>query len=126
MILIFIAYTVSIAVRLIWVYQFGGNDSFIWEGQLMINTNDGYYFAESARDILNGTTAYTPDINGALAIITVFFAKIFPFSFETIILYMPAFLGSLLVVPIVLIGHSLNRPYLGFIAGLFAAIVWSY
>lgn len=126
MILIAIAYAVSIAVRLIWVYQFAGNDSFMWDGQLMINTNDGYYFAERARDILNGTTVYKADANGALAIITVFFAKILPFSFESIILYMPAFLGALLVVPVVLIGYSLKRPYLGFIAGLFASIVWSY
>ncbi|MDQ7083774.1 MAG: STT3 domain-containing protein [Sulfurovum sp.] len=126
MILIFIAYAVSIAVRLIWVYQFSGNDSFMWDGQLMINTNDGYYFAEGARDILNGTIAYKVDTAGALSIITVYLTKILPFSFETIILYMPAFLGSLLLVPIILIGYSLNRPYLGFIAGLFAAIVWSY
>ena len=51
-VLMTIAYIFSIAVRLIWVYQFGGNDSFMWNDQLMINTNDGYYYAEKARDIL--------------------------------------------------------------------------
>ena len=127
-ILMTIAYIFSIAVRLIWVYQFGGNTSFMWEDQLMINTNDGYYYAEKARDILNGTQGYVDswDHNGTLAIVTAFFATILPFSFETIILYMSAFLGSLLVVPLVLIGYTLKRPYIGFIAGLFASVVWSY
>ncbi len=127
-ILMTIAYFFSIAVRLIWVYQFHGDESFMWNGQLMINTNDGYFFAEKARDILNGTLSYTDswDHNGALGIVTAFLVKILPFSFETTILYMPAFLGSLLVVPLVLIGYTLKRPYLGFIAAILASIVWSY
>ena len=125
-ILMSIAYIFSIAVGLIWVYQFNGNESFMWNGQLMINTNDGYYFAEYARDILNGTRYFELDNNGALSIVTVFFVKILPFSFETIILYMPAFLGSLLVMPLVLIGYSIKRPYLGFLAAILGAIVWSY
>jgi len=126
LVLMTLAYIFSIAVRLIWVYQFNGYDNFMWNNQLMINTNDGYYFAESARDMLNGTTSFKPDHNGALAIVTVFIAKLLPFSFETIILYMPAFLGSLLVVPISLIGYSIKRPYMGFVAALLGAVVWSY
>ncbi len=128
LILMSIAYIFSIAVRLIWVYQFGGNDSFIWNDQLMINTNDGYFFAEKARDALSGTIGYAAasDHNGALGLVTALLVKVLPFSFETIILYMPAFLGSLLVVPLVLIGYILNRPYMGFIAALLGSIVWSY
>jgi len=127
-ILMSIAYLFSIAVRLIWVYQFNSVDNFIWNDQLMINTNDGYLFAERARDIVNGTLSYVDawDHNGATALVTAFLVKILPFSFETIILYMPAFLGSLLVVPLVLIGYSLKKTYLGFIAALLASIVWSY
>ncbi len=127
-ILIWFAYMFSIAVRLIWVYQFNGNVSFMWNGQLMINTNDGYYFAEKARDILNGTLAYTDGIdgNGMVGLVTALLVNILPFSFETIILYMPTFLGSLLIVPVILIGYSLKQSYLGFIAALLASIVWSY
>jgi len=127
-ILMTIAYIFSIAVRLIWVYQFGGNDSFMWNDQLMINTNDGYVFAEKARDIVNGTLGYADglDNNGALGLVTVFFVKILPFSFETIILFMPAFLGSLLVIPLILIGYSIKQKYLGFTAALLGSIVWSY
>jgi len=100
----------------------------MWNDQLMINTNDGYYFAERARDILNGTHNYSDalDSTGIPAIVTVILAKILPFSFETIILFMPAFLGSLLVIPVVLIGYTLKQNYLGFIAALLASIVVSY
>jgi len=100
----------------------------MWNGQLMINTNDGYYFAERARDILNGTHSYSDafDSFGIPALVTVLLAKVLPFSFETIILFMPAFLGSLLVVPLLLIGYSLKQPYLGFIAALLASITVSY
>ena len=49
--LIAVAYLFSVAVRFIWVYQFHGNDQFMFNGQFMINTNDGYYWAECARDL---------------------------------------------------------------------------
>ena len=123
-----VAYIFSIVVRMIWVYQFSGVDNFMWNGQLMINTNDGYVFAEKARDILNGSIGYSEGVdgNGAVGFITALFINILPFSFETIILYMPTFLGSLLVIPLVLIGYSLKQTYLGFIAALLGSIVWSY
>ena len=123
-----LAYTFSVLVRLIWVYQFSGTESFMWNDQLMINTNDGYVFAETARDILSGTLGYMDGINndGAVGFLTAIFAKILPFDFETIILYMPTFLGSLLVVPIVLIGYTFKNLEWGVFAAAFGAVVWSY
>jgi dolichyl-diphosphooligosaccharide--protein glycosyltransferase/undecaprenyl-diphosphooligosaccharide--protein glycosyltransferase len=94
----------------------------------MINTNDGYWFAEGARDILSGTHQQydLSPINNAVSVMTAFFAKILPISFETIILYMPTFLGSLLVVPVILIARIFKLTYVGFIAALLSGIVWSY
>jgi len=40
-----VAYLFSFAIRMIWVWQFKDAQSFYWNGQLMINTNDGYFFA---------------------------------------------------------------------------------
>jgi len=122
---ILISYVFSIAVRMIWIYQFQDNPQFIWNDQLMINTNDGYYFAEGARDMLAGLP-FDSTVNGALASPTAFLAKYLPFSFETIILYLPAFFGSLLVVPLILIGHTIKQPLMGFIAALIGSIAWSY
>lgn len=126
--LILISYIFSVLVRMIWVYQFGDSDMFHWNGQLMINTNDGYYFAEGARDILSSdiNVNTTSPVHEAISIMTAFLAKILPFSIETIILYLPVFLGSLLVVPLVLIGQLLKQPLAGFIAALIGSVAWSY
>ncbi len=123
-----VAFLFSIGIRLIWVYQLHGIESFYWNGQLMINTNDGYFFAEGARDILKGfheANDLSP-VDVPASMLTAFFAKILPFSFESIILYMPAFLGSLLVVPMVLLGQVFNDIKIGFIAALLSSIAWSY
>ncbi|WP_324172627.1 STT3 domain-containing protein [Sulfurimonas sp.] len=125
---ILIALAFSVAMRLIWVYQFSGYEPYMFNGQFMINTNDGYYWAEGARDILSGVSQdndLSPIIT-ATSILTAFFAYIFPFSFETIMFYMPVVLGSLVVIPIVLIAKSIDNLELGFIAALLASIAWSY
>ena len=128
LIFILVAFVFSITVRLIWVYQFSDAEQFKFNNEFMINTNDGYYFAEGARDILSGDT----NINSssptkiATSILTAFISKILPLSFETIIFYMPAFLSSLLVIPIILIGRSLGNLELGFVAAILASVTWSY
>jgi len=136
-----IAFIFSVAMRMIWVYQFSGYEPFIFNGQFMINTNDGYIWAEGARDLLSGTNT-NPDaqnfydkfhqlndlspVSSAASQLTAFFAYILPFSFESVIFYMPVVLSSLLVVPIILIAKSLKNLELGFIAALLASIAWSY
>ncbi|MBE0491409.1 MAG: peptide transporter [Sulfurospirillum sp.] len=125
---IVLAFGFSIAVRLIWVYQFWGIESFLWNDAFMINTNDGYYYAEGARDLLQWSwqeNSLSP-VTSAASILTAFFAKILPVSFENIIFYMPAILSSLVVVPIVLIARELQMLRAGFIAALMASIAWSY
>ena len=126
--LLIIAYAFSIAIRMIWVYQFADMSEFYWNGQLMINTNDGYAYAEGARDMLAGFHQDN-DLSyygTALSTITYLLAKIVPVSFETLILYMPAVFGSLLVIPVLLIARLLKQDIAGFIAALLAGITWSY
>jgi len=123
-----LAFIFSVVVRLIWIYQFQGVENFIWNDQFMINTNDGYYWAEGARDILNwdfSEFALSP-VQRAGAQLTAFFAFVLPFSFESVILYLPVFLSSLVVIPMILIAHSLKRVEIGFVAALMASIAWSY
>ncbi len=125
---IVIAFAFSVAMRMIWVYQFSGYESFMFNGQFMINTNDGYYFAEGARDMISGISQENDGspIGSATSTLTAFFANILPFSFESIILYMPVFLSSLVVIPIILIAKSIDNLKLGFIAALLASVAWSY
>jgi len=125
---ILFAFTFSVLMRLIWVYQFNGYEPFMFNGQFMINTNDGYFWAEGARDLMSSTSQLNANSPIALAPaqLTAFFAKILPFSFESIILYLPIFLSSLVVVPIILIAKVLKNLEMGLIAALLASIAWSY
>ena len=125
-----IAYIFSFAIRMIWVYQFQDNPNFYWNGQLMINTNDGYTWAATAQHVLYGMHEHNPGIRdmwgNAIILFTVLFTKITPFSLETVILYMPALISSLVVVPIILIARLYGESVWGFFAALLGSIAWSY
>jgi len=128
--LMLIAYLFSFFIRLIWVWQFKDNPDFYWNGQLMINTNDGYFFASGAQKELFGLHAENPRVFGmwdyGVIFFTTLFAKITPFSLETIILYMPSVIASLVVVPIILISRLYGKTWWGFFAALLGSIAWSY
>lgn len=128
LIYILVAYFFSIAVRYYWIYIFQGDPNSFWNGELMINTNDGYAWAEGARDILSGgNDKYDQSaVTQPISIITATLASLLPIKFETLILWMPAIFGSLLTLPIVLIGHTLKQTKVGFVAALLASIAWSY
>lgn len=125
-----LAYVFSFAVRMIWIWQFQDNPNFFWNNQLMINTNDGYTWAAGAQNILYGLHETNPGIRdmwaNGIIFFTVLFAKITPFSFESIILYMPAVISSLVVVPMILIARLYGQTIWGFFAALLGAIAWSY
>ncbi|WP_457592960.1 STT3 domain-containing protein [Hydrogenimonas sp.] len=125
-----VAYIFSLAVRMIWVYQMGDMEAFHWNGQLMINTNDGYFFGSGAQKELFGTLQHNPRVPDWLSYGVVFFtvlaAKFTPFSLDTIMLYMPAVVSSIVVVPIILIGRLYGSTLLGFFAALIGSIAWSY
>ena len=124
----FIAFSFSVLMRLIWVYQFNGYEPFMFNGQFMINTNDGYFWAEGARDLISGVSQPN-DLSPttlAPAQLTAFIAKLLPFSFESVIFYLPVFLSSLVIIPIILIAKVLKNLEMGLIAALLASIAWSY
>jgi undecaprenyl-diphosphooligosaccharide---protein glycotransferase len=127
--LMLIAFVFSLGVRYIWLDIFGSVDQFKWNNQTMINTNDGYYYAEGARDILQGKNEPNDlsPIESPLAQLTATLAKIIPFvSFETLILWMPGVFGALLVVPMMLIAREIKQDMLGFFAALLGGIAVSY
>ncbi len=126
--LVLIAFIFSFSLRLIWIYQFSAYEQFKFNGQFMINTNDGYYWAEGARDILSGSQNINENspIQSATSQLTALIAKILPLSFESIIFYIPAFFASLIVIPIILIGKNLGKVEVGFIAALLSSIALSY
>lgn len=128
--LMLLAYIFSFAIRMIWVYQFQDNPNFLWNGELMINTNDGYFFASGAQKELLGLHTDNPRVFGmwdyGVIFFTTLFTKITPFSLETVTLYMPAVISSLVVIPIILISRLYGQTLWGFFAALLGSIAWSY
>lgn len=131
-ILMLIAYIFSFAIRMIWVYQFQDNPNFMWNGQLMINTNDGYFFASGVEYLLSGAHADNPRVPIAinsypgLVYVSYLFAKYTPMSLETTILYLPAIISGLMVIPMIMVGKLIKLPWIGFFAALLGSIAWSY
>lgn len=126
--LIFISLVFSILFKIMWIYIYNDSETFKFNNQFMINTNDGYFYAEGARDILNSSHQKNDlsPIESSLSVLTSVISRLLPFDFETIILYMPVIFSSLLVIPIMLISKRLNQIEVGFIASLLSPIVWSY
>ncbi|HHH19984.1 MAG TPA: peptide-binding protein, partial [Campylobacterales bacterium] len=128
--LMLLAYAFSFLMRMIWVWQFQDTEAFYWNDQLMINTNDGYFFASGVQKTLEGLHASNPRVFGWLDYGVIFFTtllvKFTPMSLETAILYMPAIVSSLVVIPIILIARLYGQTLWGFFAALLGSIAWSY
>ncbi|MBZ7931082.1 peptide-binding protein [Campylobacter sp. RM12910] len=122
------AYLFSIACRFFWVIWASQFNEYFFNHQLMITSNDGYAFAEGARDMIAGF--HQPNdlsyYDASLSALTYWIYKITPFSLETIILYLSVFLSSLVVIPIILIANEYKCSFAGFIAALLASIANSY
>lgn len=125
---IIIAFLFGVICRLYWISWAGEFDEMKFNGTVMINTNDGYAFAEGARDIIAGF--HQPNdlsyVNHSMSKFTAFVAQILPFSFENIILYMSVVLSSLLVAPMILISREFKALPAGIIAGFTSVIANSY
>jgi dolichyl-diphosphooligosaccharide--protein glycosyltransferase/undecaprenyl-diphosphooligosaccharide--protein glycosyltransferase len=125
-----LAYAFSFLVRMIWVWQFQDTSSFYWNNQLMINTNDGYFFASGVQKTLEGLHASNPRVfdwmNYGVIFFTTLLVKLTPMSLESAILYAPAIFSSLVVIPIILIAKLYNKILWGFFSALLGSIVWSY
>ena len=123
-----LTYAFSILCRLYWIWWASDFEAFKFNNELMINSNDGYVFAEGARDKIAGF--HQPNdlsfIDSPLSILTYFAYKFTPFSLETIILYMSVFLSSLIILPILLIAKIYQNLSAGVIAALVASVANSY
>lgn len=113
-----IAYIFSVSIRLILLYQMGEVEG-MWDGNLPVPvwTPDAGRYGFYAKDILNGVILPFKDdyLLGHLIAIVTTFASL---SIDWVMLLMPIFLGSLIVVPIILIGTAVKQPQLAFLATL--------
>ncbi|TKX33062.1 undecaprenyl-diphosphooligosaccharide--protein glycotransferase [Campylobacter aviculae] len=126
--MILTAYIFSVVCRFYWIFWASQFNEYFFNDQLMITSNDGYAFAEGARDMIAGF--HQPNdlsyYDAPLSTLTYWIYKFSPFSFESVILYMSVFLSSLITIPLVLIANEYKSPLAGFIAALLASIANSY
>ena len=115
---IILAYMFSMGVRMYWPMHYADVDSMMYAGELMINTNDGYFFSTNAKDIIDGVVAEDKQRASAihaspgLVLLTAYATKLTSFSLDTVSLYLPAIISSLIVIPIVLTGRLLGNTVL--------------
>lgn len=125
---IILAYTFSVLCRFYWIFWASEFNEYFFNNELMIISNDGYAFAEGARDMIAGF--HQPNdlsyYGSSLSTLTYWFYKITPFSLESIFIYISTFLSSLVVIPLILIANEYKRPSMGFVAALLASIANSY
>jgi dolichyl-diphosphooligosaccharide--protein glycosyltransferase/undecaprenyl-diphosphooligosaccharide--protein glycosyltransferase len=132
LLLIAVAYLFSMGVRMYWSLHFGDVESMRYAGELMINTNDGYFFSTGARDVIDGVIASDHQrasayhVSPGLVLLTAYLTKFTPFSLDTVSLYLPGIISSLIVIPMVLTGRMLGNTLLGFLSALIGSIAWSY
>ena len=128
--LIFLAYIFSYLIHIYWIHWASHFTEFLWHGQLMINNPDGYYYGSAAQKIAYGIHMDNPRLLGVFhygtAVITAYLAKFFHISIDTLMLYLPPIISSLVVIPIILIGKLYKNLTWGFLAALIASIGWSY
>ncbi|WP_107970031.1 STT3 domain-containing protein [Campylobacter concisus] len=126
--MIFAAVLFGMVCRLYWVFWASEYPVFFWNNELMISTNDGYAFAEGARDMLAGFHQEN-DLSYygyPLSTLTYWIVKFLGVKLETAMIYMSVFFSSLVAVPVVLIANEYKAKMAGFIAALLAVIANSY
>ena len=125
-----VAFIFSLLVHLIWVFMHHGDAAYMWNGQLMINTNDGYYFASGVKKSLYGMYQYNHMVpsflDRGLVFVTFIIVKFLHIPLNSVMLYLPTVISSLIVIPLILIGKLYNKPLWGFFSALLASVAWSY
>jgi len=127
--LIFLAaYLFGFVARMFWVLWAKEMPEFYFNGEFMLTTNDSYYYAEGARDMLAGfhqQNDFSP-FNHPISTIVFYICKIFPFKIESVMFYMSIFLAPLIALPVILISNELKALKAGAVAAFMSVILPSY
>ena len=122
------AYLFGFAARMLWVLWAKDMPEFYFNGEFMLTTNDAYYYAEGARDMLAGfhqQNDFSP-FNHPISAIVFYICKIFSFKIESVMFYMSAFLAPLIVLPVILISNEFKVLKAGAVAAFMSVILPGY
>jgi len=120
------AYLVSAAARLPLAWLAEKNPSFGYGGGIIpIWTPDAGYIGAQAKRLLAGLDVPW-DNEHAAGHLMAWAAEAGGWHIDTVMFYAPALLGSLIVVPVMLIMTLYRRPVAGFFAAVFAAVGFNF
>jgi len=120
------AYVFNILLRYILYFQIAENSDYLYNGQIIpIWTPDASLYGYYAKNLLNGIT-YPFNSEYIPAYLIFYLVKITGFSLEKVLFFTPAFLSSLVVIPIILIANIYKLTKIGFLSMLFGATFVSY
>ena len=127
--LIFLAaYLFGFAARMLWVFWAKDMPEFYFNGEFMLTTNDAYYYAEGARDMLAGFHQQNDSspFNHPISTIVFYICKILPFKIESVMFYMSALLAPLIALPVILISNEFKALKAGAVAAFMSVILPGY
>jgi len=97
-----------------------------YKGSNILSNGDGYYFLVKAKEILEDKTIQDRGgvVNSGVSYIVAFLARYF--DIDEIAFQIPSILGSLIIIPLFLIGKELKSPYIGIITGIIVSFTHSF
>ena len=127
-----IAVVVGVLVRTTWINWADQVDVFKWNGQLQPTTQDAFFHGSAiiryGEGGLQGVTEAMPLLNhhGVIHLAGIAMRSLGWMTTDQIVLWFPVVLGSLIAVPVILIGRRLGNTWMGFGAALLAVVAANY
>ena len=113
---------------MLWVLWAKDMPELYFNGEFMLTTNDAYYYAEGARDMLDGfhqQNDFSP-FNHPISTIVFYICKISPLKIESVMFYMSALLAPLIALPVILISNEFKTLKAGAVAAFMSVILPGY
>ncbi len=126
LLLVFVAFIVAFGARCTWFIDYGNAPYTRFDDSYILTTHDGYAWADGTRDILEDRQDPRSRTAFPVSQLTAVAALALPLELGDIFVFAPPLLGSLLVIPIVLLGSALGSVWLGFAAAILAATAEVY
>lgn len=128
-ILCILAYLFGVLCRSFYIFNAAQNAPYVlFDGFPMINTEDGYHFAELIKQIVIGhpdgtyTTFLRPNGPGSLTFLTWLAYILTPWKIEQVAVYIPLIFAPLTALPFIFIGRLFGNTLFGFGAGVLSSV----
>ena len=132
-ILCILAYLFGVICRSFYIFNaFTDTPYVLLDGLPMINTEDGYFFAEYVKTLADDSLNKNYNVlirgggHGSVVLLTWLLHEITPFTIEQVAVCIPVIFAPLVALPFIFIGRLLGNSLFGFTAGILTSISPSF